>query len=110
MTGQYLLTPDRKVNFPAFVVTLPAGIRRIISIDPSALAKNREDPSVCRPAVCVREAGEDRDRTVCRDIEILGPSAIYHTPDAPLADTNGRGVCYLVTEAAVRLFIDKEEA
>ena len=107
-SGEYLIQPAREKNFDTWAMVLPAGKRRIVSIHPGHLARNRTE-GCCLPAVCVRDDGDADDAVICRDIEILGPSAIYHTPDRPLPSTDGRGVCYLVTEAALRLHIDKEK-
>jgi hypothetical protein len=87
---------------------LPGGTRRIVHVAAAELKARME--GLGRPALCgVRDADEPDGVLYCRHVEILGPSWLWDQddPDA-LPGTGGRGVCYLVTDSALRLHFDAE--
>lgn len=95
----------RKSNFN--VRRLRGGKKRIVHVIAKTLAKNM-DTGLHQPLIGVRSARNPDQVRVYRHAEILGPSKLMHTPNAPLPGTDGRGICYLVTRAPIRVYLDRE--
>jgi hypothetical protein len=97
--------PNTAFKTKTFV--LKAGKKRIVHVVAKTLAENLAT-GTHRPLVAVRRFGDAEPALLARHVEILGPSTLFHTPDAPLPGTSGRGIAYLVTTAALRVHVDVE--
>lgn len=95
-----------RAAIPTVAAELPGGVRRIVHVAAAEL-KVRMDGGG-RPALCgVRDAAEPAAVLYCRHVELLGPSSLWDQDDADaLPGTAGRGVCYLVTDAPLRVHFD----
>lgn len=86
--------------------TLGAGVKRYINVDPGLLRWGR-DVGEIYPSVTVRDADSLYVMFACREVEILGPSTIRHTPGDQLPCSGERGgEVYIETEGAVRCYLD----
>jgi hypothetical protein len=73
------------------------------------LAKNLKEVDAAGkplPVVAIRSASSPDKYLVVRHVEILGPSALFHTPEDPVPGTDGRAVCVLRTSAPLRIWVD----
>lgn len=82
---------------------LPGGVPRVVNVLAARLKKVLDEKREI-PTVAVRPVGDMQRVRTYDHAEILGPSAIYLLPDAPLPRTDGRGVAALWTEAPIRVF------
>lgn len=87
---------------------LKAGVKRIVHVLAPNLQANLQDGKQ-RSIIGVRPFEKPETLEVYRHAEILGPCSLMHTPDQPLPGTNGRGICYMVTTAAIRVWVDPDD-
>jgi hypothetical protein len=85
---------------PARVQTLPPA-PRILHVLPSAIRDGG-------PAVVVRDAAKPATFSVYHGVEWNGPSAL-HRATTPLPGTDGRGLVYITTDAALRVYTHPRE-
>lgn len=81
-------------------LTYLAPAQRYINVQAAILQKNIAEGKT-DPMTGVRDARNPGKVDFYHHVEMLGPCSIAPTPDAPLPDTNGRGICYLHTKAAL---------
>jgi hypothetical protein len=84
---------------------LKGGVPRIVHVVAKVLRQNMDTGSD-KPMIGVRRSVNPEEVTLYRHVEMLGPSVLFHTPDDPLPDTDGRGICYIQTTAALRVYVD----
>jgi len=88
---------------------LKAGVKRIVHVLAPMLQANLQDGKQ-RSIIGVRPFENPETLEVYRHAEILGPCSLMHTPEQPLPGTNGRGICYMVTTAAIRVWVDPDDS
>ena len=86
--------------FACRLITLPAGVKRIVNVSAKILRENLERGERS-PMVMVRDADRMADELIVKSVRILGPSTLGPMFDEPLPGTDGRGICHLVTEASL---------
>ena len=77
----------------------PRGAEKVVYVYAKHLVENLETGSQHR-VICVT-TDENTRRELFDDVIIDGPSRITYRPDAPLPNTDGRGVAVLRTTARV---------
>lgn len=103
MFAQLTQAPDRIVNLDGCEPTLLAGgARRIVHVVSKNL-RERVESGTRPPLVGVRPFDHPECVELYRHAEILGPCGLWDT-ETPLPDTGGRGVCYVVTDAPIRVW------
>ncbi len=98
------MEPRRKRGCNSHV--LVGGKVRIVHVLAPVLGQRLASGTHNAQIVAVRLASDPEKVTAYRHVEILGPSELVDTPDSPLPGTNGRGICYLVTSAPLRVWSD----
>jgi len=83
---------------------LRGGVQRYVHLNSDQLKKRMESGEEL-PLVCVRLVSRPGKMYIYRKVEILGPSSLAEIEHA-LPHTNGRGICPLITEAPLRVFVD----
>jgi hypothetical protein len=81
---------------------LPPGEKRIVHVHAKGLQKNLSDGTRDN-MVIVRPFGDPRVVLFCREVKIRGSIWIGPSFEAPLPGTDGRGVCYVVTEGEIEV-------
>ena len=99
-TTQTLFEPERKV-----IKTLPEGVWRIVNVDAPSLRENLET-AAGKPMVRVRDENCPDRWESFHGIRINGTCELFPTFDKPFPGTNGRGVCYITTQAEIECFGD----
>lgn len=85
---------------------LPGGVRRVVHVIAKTLKENIENKAG-KPMVGVRDWSNLSRMYIYRRVDILGPSSVMEI-DQPLPGTDGRGICPLITEAALMVYMDEE--
>ena len=85
---------------------LQGGKERIVHVIAKVLGQRIAAGDHSVPMIGVRPAARPEKLSVYRHVEILGESRLLDTPDNPLPGTEGRGICYLVTSAPLRVYFD----
>ena len=85
---------------------LPGGVRRVVHVIAKTLKENIENKAG-KPMVGVRDWNNLSRMYIYRRVDILGPSSVMEI-DQPLPGTDGRGICPLITEAALMVYMDEE--
>ena len=87
------------------IKTLPEGVWRIINVDAPTLRENLET-ATSKPMVRVRHENHPDEWESFSGIRINGTCELFPTFDKPLPGTNGRGICYITTQAEIECFGD----
>lgn len=100
-----LITPKIKKKFQGLKTRiLPAGPKRIINVLAAKLAENLSNGSR-EPMIAIRSSSNRKRVTMAHHIEIInGHVTLCEQYEKPLPETNGRGICYLETDAAIRIY------
>lgn len=85
--------------------TLPEGVWRIVNVDAPTLRDNIENGTK-KPMVRVRDQNDLDNWEEFSGVRINGTCELFPTFDKPLPGTNGRGICYISTEAEIECFKD----
>jgi hypothetical protein len=85
---------------------LPGGVRRVVHVIAKTLKENL-DHGAKKPMVGVRDWNNLSRMYIYRRVDILGPSTVMEI-DQPLPGTDGRGICPLITEAALMVYMDED--
>lgn len=88
---------------------LVGGVARIVHVLAPVLGQRLATGDHVAEMIAVRLVDDPEKVTTYRHVEILGPSELLDTPDHPLPGTNGRGICYLVTKAPLRVYSDSHQ-
>ncbi len=102
-----MCTPE-KTRWKTKTHVLKAGVERIVHVLSPVLRERMASGEHGPPMIGIRPARRREELRVYRHAEILGSATLMDTPDDPLPDTNGRGICYLVTTAAIKVYTDIE--
>jgi hypothetical protein len=81
----------------------------VIHVAAPVLMRNRKEGRD-DPVIAVRSAETDwaTDVVFCRRVEWRGPTRMVHRPTTPIPGTDGRGVCFVETDAPLTLYRDGE--
>jgi hypothetical protein len=85
---------------------LASGKERIVHVIAKVLGQRMASGDHSAPMIGVRPMAKPEKVSVYRHVEILGKSKLLDTPEHPLPGTDGRGICYLVTKAPIRVYAD----
>ncbi len=85
-----------QTNFFVF----PKGKQKIINVDAPTIRDNIENGKR-EPMVRVRFSDNPTNYKVFKSVEILGPSRLAPNFKDPIPGTNGRGICYVTTNARI---------
>lgn len=82
----------------------------VIHIAAPVLIRNRKEGRN-DPVIAVRsvETNWATDVIFCRKVEWDGPTRMVHRPTTPIPGTDGRGVCFVETDADLTLYFDQPE-
>lgn len=86
---------------------LKKGIKRIVHVVAKFLKENLEQGKN-NMLVGIRPCSSPKRVTLYRHCDILGECRLEHfPPEKAIPGTDGRGICYLVTDAAIRVYKDE---
>jgi hypothetical protein len=100
------LTAQRNLARGFHYTEFPAGKLRLVNVASRLLLRNLGGEQERLPVMCVRDADNADTAYAFEEVELLGPCEVLYTPDAPLPGTNGRGIAYMHTTAAIRGWCD----
>jgi hypothetical protein len=96
---------EAQVRLGRGCVTLRSGTRRFLNVTAAMVRQSIADLGRT-PVWTVREAEHEFHPSTAREVEIFGTVEGVHVPADPLPCTEGRGVAFLVTEGAIRCYLD----